>query len=943
MFHQRIAHKIWLGYFIPLAVLLVAGVLVPSALSAILSRATREYQVSSEFVDKVEALERAAMFSQNYLRGYVLIGDDDSRTQFQTSVHEYRALRRDVEERARRLRRAQLLQAVLANIHEDYETWLTTIARPQILRRSEARSGDLARRGQPLFRRIRSRLNRLHGIATRQRDQRMEHSLAAERIRRIMTIVGPGLALLLALLIGRSISLGVTRPLEALNRATEALEKGHSSRLLELEAAPDDEIGDLQRSFERMARTIGQREAILRAQNETLGALNRRVEAVLNATNDGILMFNRGGGISVFNEKAAALFGVDADVVMDQTFEQAGPLLFARFQKPHDVRDHLRALLSDPEAVTDTNYELVEPQWRVLRVYSAPVRGETDSGQGSGDVLGRIVVLRDITREATVDRMKTEFISVVSHELRTPLTAIKGYVDLILGGQTGPLGDLQREFLGIVQNSTTRLSALINDMLDISRIESGRVEVRREPVDYAKVARDAASVLANQAEEKRIELSLNIAPDLPHVSGDSDRISQILINLLSNAIKYTPHGGSVTVKIEAGQTFVTTCIADTGIGITPEDQQRLFQKFFRADNSTTREAGGTGLGLAITRALVEKLNGVIWVESEVGKGSRFYFTLPTVADSTRPAAPDSTQEIASPSSPPVGPQGELAAPLADREAPRTARPSGLIMCVDDDPAIVTLLTHQLGKRGFGTVGATSGAEALRRARDLKPDAITLDLMMPGIDGFTVLRKLKADPQTRAIPVVLVSALSGDGSRHELSDAFAFLRKPVEEAHLTDTLQAALASWRQPPTVLVAGDDCLAASLREHLKGKNDAARVLVAASRDEAEKQVAETPPDLVVVDVAATDGDAAGIIAALRAHPATAGAHFLMVTDEEILGDGVVEVAPLGTGPVGIDHLADLVGKLLTKHESTIPPPPPPVDGHAEQRRRSTNGDREE
>ncbi len=344
--------------------------------------------------------------------------------------------------------------------------------------------------------------------------------------------------------------------------------------------------------------------------------------AVLNATNDGIVMLDRGGGFSLVNQRFADLFGLESDVLLDQTFEQAGPLFLARFKDARAVRARMRELLPDPEATADETYEIVEPEHRVLRLYSAPVRGE------AGDLLGRIFVFRDVTRETAVDRIKTEFTSVVSHELRTPLTAIQGYVDLMLGGQTGEINELQREFLTIVQGNTGRLTALITDMLDISRIESSRVGVRRDRVDYGKIVRETARTLAHEARAKDIALAAEVPPGLPPVTGDADRIAQVLMNLLSNAIKYTPPGGRVTVTVEPADTIVTTCVADTGIGISAQDQQRLFQKFFRADNSTTREAGGTGLGLAITKAILERLHGSIWAESEPGKGSRFFFTLP---------------------------------------------------------------------------------------------------------------------------------------------------------------------------------------------------------------------------------------------------------------------------------------------------------------------------
>jgi signal transduction histidine kinase len=524
-------------------------------------------------------------------------------------------------------------------------------------------------------------------LAQERQTRRQQKAHVAETVRVAMTWAGPLVALVLALLIGRSILLGVTRPLEDLTRATETLERGGggsagaSASFLLLdghgsaatgEAMPDDEIGDLQRAFVRMTRTIGQREAVLRAQNEALGALNRRIEAVLNATNDGILMLSREGGFSVVNQKAGELFGLDPDVLLDQTWEQGAPLLLGRCKNPADQRARFEALLEDATAVADETLELAEPRPAVLRVYSAPVRREAAMAEATPTnensqanerlLLGRIFVLRDVTRETAVDRMKTEFISVVSHELRTPLTAIKGYVDLMAGGHTGPLNPIQTEFLTIVQNSTARLSALINDMLDISRIESGRIEVRHDALDYVRVARDVITTLRHEADAKQITLALEAPDDLPAVRGDADRITQVLMNLLSNAIKYTPKGGRVQVRIEPDKGFVTTCVADSGIGISLDDQKRLFQKFFRADNSLTREAGGTGLGLAITKAIVEKLNGGIWVESEVGRGSRFFFTLPVVEESANQGAGAPARQQPDPDGRAIARSGRGAAP-----------------------------------------------------------------------------------------------------------------------------------------------------------------------------------------------------------------------------------------------------------------------------------------
>ena len=283
-----------------------------------------------------------------------------------------------------------------------------------------------------------------------------------------------------------------------------------------------------------------------------------------------------------------------------------------------------------PVGVAEEIIEITQPQHKFLQVYTAPVQG------GNGEqLIGRIIALRDVTRERELDKIKTDFISVVSHELRTPLTSIKGYTDLLLSGAAGEMPALQHEFLSIIQTSTTRLTNLINDILDISRIESGRIDIRHEPVDYRQIVSDTLRLMRTTADEKEIHLEADLPASMPPVCGDADKVTQVLTNLVGNAIKYTPVGGRVNVRLEvAGDASVTTCVSDTGIGISPDDQKRLFQKFFRADNSSTREAGGTGLGLVIAKTIVELMGGAIWVDSEPGRGSRFSFTLPLLPASS---------------------------------------------------------------------------------------------------------------------------------------------------------------------------------------------------------------------------------------------------------------------------------------------------------------------
>ena len=224
--------------------------------------------------------------------------------------------------------------------------------------------------------------------------------------------------------------------------------------------------------------------------------------------------------------------------------------------------------------------------------------------------------------------MKTEFVSLVSHELRTPLTSIKGYVDLLIDGTVGELEPMQIEFLEIVQSNTDRLVSLINDLLDISRIEARRMELHLTPVDLQLVVRNVVAMLGPQIAAKGQTLALCGADALPEVVADGNRITQVVTNLLSNAHKYTPSGGHIAITITTEPSALRIAVRDTGVGLTADEQAQLFTKFFRAANPMTQDVGGTGLGLTITRSLVEMHGGQIRVEIAPGAGSEFSFTLP---------------------------------------------------------------------------------------------------------------------------------------------------------------------------------------------------------------------------------------------------------------------------------------------------------------------------
>lgn len=351
--------------------------------------------------------------------------------------------------------------------------------------------------------------------------------------------------------------------------------------------------------------------------------------AVLDAVSEAVVLVAPDRRLVSVNRRFRELFGLaDADV-LGRRFSDLGDEVDRIFADPAAFRARLDGTIQDPDSSFTGLVGQRRPFQRELELFSTPVRNT------AGEHLGRLYTFRDVTREREVDRMKSEFVSLVSHELRTPLTSIKGYIDLMLeeGIGDGATATEVEEYLGIIKTNADRLMNLINDLLDISRMEAGRVELKRRRVDLHEAVRGVASALRPQIDARNQRLAIDLEPGELPMWGDPDRIAQILTNLLSNAYKYTPDGGQITVRVRRLDGWVQTDVADTGIGLSPEDESRLFERFFRSGNEAARRAGGTGLGLAITKSLVELHGGQIKVTSAPGKGSTFSFTLPIAEES----------------------------------------------------------------------------------------------------------------------------------------------------------------------------------------------------------------------------------------------------------------------------------------------------------------------
>ena len=353
--------------------------------------------------------------------------------------------------------------------------------------------------------------------------------------------------------------------------------------------------------------------------------------AILESITDAVLVLDAHpagrGAVLMVNPAAERLFNLPAADLLGRVVPRDLPGLAAPGDAASPAPDVLGLLAQVAElCVYDRSVRPLRRRFQVGGLVLDLTLSQVLSPQE--EIIAVLAVLRDVTREVEVDRMKSEFISTVAHELRTPLTSIKGYTDLLLMGAVGGVDEQQRQFLQVIRSNADRLSLLVADMLDLSRIESGRVQLNRSYVPPADLIREVADSLRHQFTARGQTLTVEAADDLPEVKVDRDRIIQVLTNLLSNANKYTPDGGRITISARIMNRTMEIAVQDTGYGIAPQDMGRLFTRFFRADDPQVQFAGGTGLGLVIARSLVELHGGRMWAESEPGSGSTFTFTLP---------------------------------------------------------------------------------------------------------------------------------------------------------------------------------------------------------------------------------------------------------------------------------------------------------------------------
>ncbi|NWG14944.1 MAG: response regulator [Acidobacteria bacterium] len=706
--------------------------------------------------------------------------------------------------------------------------------------------------------------------------------------------------------------LAVMRTVSSLDEASQRMVSGDMNERVILDNR--DELGQVAISFNQIATAL------------VLASAQR--QAVLDNAADGIITTNEQYTIESFNPAAERIFGYRAAEVIGQNIEllipetaqiQAADPLFSD-RRPHE---HVRVTGGQevegvgrrkdgalfPLELSISHMHLGEQQY-----FIGIVRDITERKRAAEE----LALARDQALEAS--RAKSVFLANMSHELRTPLNAIIGYSEMLQEeaedlGQDEFVPDLQK-----INSAGKHLLSLISDILDLSKIEAGRMDLYLENFDLATMINDVVTTIQPLIQKNKNTLVVESSEPLGSMYADLTKVRQIIFNLLSNASKFTERGQiTLTVErmkpltgtgeedhdfilhhlppaVQGGSSFILFKVSDTGIGMTPEQIDKLFQEFSQADASTTRKYGGTGLGLAISRHFCQMMGGDILVESKVGHGSTFTIRLPAQVAKTEPTAS------------PVGP------PTALTPASSVSTGKDLVLVIDDDPAVRDLMERFLQKEGFQVETAASGEAGLRLAKELHPAAITLDVMMPGLDGWAVLTALKADPAVADIPVVMLTMMNDKNLGYALG-ASDYLTKPIER----DRLAAVLSKYRcdvpECSVLLVEDDEVTREMMRRMLEKAGWS--VAEAENGRVALERVAECRPELILLDLMMPEMDGFQFIAELRQRPETHNTPIVIITamdlteaDRQRLNGSVIQI--LQKGAYGREELLEQVRNLV-------------------------------
>jgi adenylate cyclase len=692
--------------------------------------------------------------------------------------------------------------------------------------------------------------------------------------RSVLTVAGIGLLVVILTLISISIrATRLLRPIEQLRLGAARIGGGDLAQRIsvksgdEFEALADqfnEMTGRLQESYAGLEQKVESRTRELR---QLTAELQQR-GAVLRVTMDnmahGVLMFDREQKLAAWNRQVAKLLELpEAFLAGEPYFADFIRLLAERGEYGAvDVEAEIRRFTA--EAGQHRTFERCRPDGTFLEIRHNPLP--------DGEI---VIIYTDITERKryeetltaardqaeAMSRTKSTFLANMSHELRTPLNAIIGLSEMMVANAPRFGTEKAAEPLRRVHRAGKHLLDLINQVLDLSKIEAGKLDLNLETVKIPPLIDEVVGTARGLAEQNKNRLIVECPPDITPLVVDPLRLRQILLNLLSNACKFTK-GGEVSLRVAPvsieRRNWVDFAVADTGIGMTPEQLNKLFEEFVQADQTTARKYGGTGLGLAITRKLCRMMGGDALVTSEIDKGSTFIARLPT--GSATPAA------------------------ITDQpaDAPDEPLPSGdCVLVIDDDQTARELIANYLRGEGFSVVTAAGGREGLKRAEELHPIAITLDVLMPDIDGWTVLAALRGNPKLADIPVVMCTITDDQQHKGMTLGAAGYLTKPIDRDRLIALLQPYQARTRRTRVLLVEDDSTQRERIRSWLESQQW--QISEAENGRLALDRLANEVPDIILLDLMMPEMDGFQLITALQDRPAWRGIPIIVITSLDL------------------------------------------------------------
>jgi PAS domain S-box-containing protein len=750
----------------------------------------------------------------------------------------------------------------------------------------------------------------------------------------------------------------IARPIATITKAAVRVAGGDLN--VRVPTNTNNEIGILAEAFNEMTSQLKLSKEQLEENNRTLEQKieqrTSQLKAILDNMVDGLVTINPSDCIVQCNPAFLAMFSLTRTEVEGKHSQEI---------LGDELLDLIIASRGDRERVMSIDINLTQERMGKAVVSSIYTPKDPES---DGEIyIGAVVLIRDITVEKQVDRMKTEFVSSVSHELRTPLTSILGFAKLIqkkLEDTIFPLIKTEDkkalrairqvgENVEIIVAEGTRLTKLINEVLDIAKMEAGKTDWHMEPIAIAEIIDRAMSATSALFEHKGLQAIKDVEDGIPQTIGDQDRLIQVVINLISNAIKFQDYG-SVTCRVRNTGEALTISVIDQGIGIAEEDLPKVFEKFKQVGDTLTSKPQGTGLGLPISKEIVEYHGGKIWVESEVGKGTTFAFTLPVKEVITESLENLPTETLVDASANSATDETQIS------NLPKFQLDQKSILIADDDDNIRQLLRQELEPRGYLVREAKDGADAIAQIKALHPDLILLDIMMPKMNGFDVALVLKNDLAVTNIPIIILSGIE-ERERARNLGVEAYLTKPIDADLLDQTItkllsqpitvskpdpipttgvatkplnvDALIRQLKQPIassnlgvaehlyTILVVDDD---ASTRKLLRQELEAKGFAVREAKDAADAiaQVQEIKPDLITLDVIMPDVNGYALAAILKNDPLTVDIPIIMVSVLDHKETGLrLGADRYITKPINMDTLIHDVDTLLAEsvHERNV------------------------